>query len=781
MQLLTHYLLKTTFPVWILCVLLITHPMYAQKRPVAYVNPLIGSAPSQTPTARKHSEAGSELKGQIVPAIGQPHAMTTWTPQTQATETKCIAPYYYNDTKINGFRGTHWLNGSCVQDYGSLTIMPIAGTLALRPAERGSRFNHATETVTPAYYDVRLTDSDIRAEISAHTRAGLLQFTFGKGGESAILIEPNSDEGEGYVEIHPERNEIVGYNPVHRIYQGAGQSAGFSGYFVVQFDRPLVKVGTWTNYEAREGQRQAKGGGRREAVGAYVGWNLRPGEVVRVRVGTSFVDEAGARKNLESEINHWDLARVRQQTEAAWNAELSRMQARGSDTDKTLFYTALYHANLTPRIFSDVDGRYPGFAEDTTIRRAEGFTYYCDFSLWDTFRACQPLQNLLNPQRSGEMMQSLVKKAEQGGWMPIFPCWNSYTAAMIGDHAQSAVADAYVKGIRNFDVKTAYRYLRQNAFDVNKDPKSYESGKGRRALASYLQYNYIPLEDSVWQAFHKREQVSRTLEYAYDDFCLSQLAKALGHADDQQALTKRAMNYRNVLDPKTGYVRGRYANGNWVDRFNPFALRASFITEGSPAQYTYFVPQDVAGLIEGIGGRQRFVAKLDTLFEGGYYWHGNEPNNQIVYLYAYAGAPWQTQARVRQIVREEYSTGPGGLSGNEDGGQMSAWLAFSMAGIYPVCPGTPYYVLGSPSLDAVTINPPSGKPFRILARNNSEQNVYIQSATLNGKPFTRTYLSHDEILNGGELVLQMGPQPNKNWGSRPADAPPSLSQAGTRP
>ncbi|WP_338875644.1 GH92 family glycosyl hydrolase [Spirosoma sp. SC4-14] len=744
------------------------------KPPVAYVNPLIGSAPSQTPTARKHSEAGSELKGQISPAVGRPHAMTTWTPQTQATETKCIAPYYYNDPKISGFRGSHWLNGSCVQDYGSVTIMPVSGKLNWLPAERALPFDHKTETVTPAFYEVLLADANIRAQLSAHTRAGLLQFTFGNGGESSILVEPNSDEGEGFIEIHPERNEIVGYNPVHRIYQGSGQSAGFSGYFVVQFDRPFSTFGTWKNKEATSSSKQAKGTGKRELVGGFASWTLKPGEVVRVRVGTSFVSEAGARKNVRSELPDWNMARVRQQTETAWNTELGRMQITGREMDKTLFYTALYHANLTPRIFSDVDGAYPGFADDTEIHKAEGFDYYCDFSLWDTFRACQPLQNLLNPKRAGDMMQSLVKKAEQGGWMPIFPCWDSYTAAMIGDHAQSAIADAYIKGIRNFDVKTAYTYLRKNAFDPNSDPKSYEAGKGRRALTSYLKYNYIPLEDSVWQAFHKREQVSRTLEYAYDDFCLSQLAKALGHTSDADRLTQRARNYRNVLDPSTGYVRGRYTDGRWIAKFNPFALRSSFITEGSPAQYTFFVPQDIPGLARLVGGREQLVAKLDTLFNEGYYWHGNEPNNQIAYLYACVGAPYKTQARVRQLVRDEYDTSPGGLSGNEDGGQMSAWLVFSMIGLYPVCPGTPYYVLGSPTLDAVTIRTGAGKPFAIRAENNSPQNVYIQRATLNGKPFSRTYLTHSELLQGGTLVLTMGEQPNLNWGSQTADAMPAV-------
>lgn len=756
--------------------MLVAGPALAQPSFIRYVDTRIGTAPSGTPTAKRHSEAGSELKGQTVPAVGYPHAMTNWTPQTQATELKCIPPYYYNDPKISGFRGTHWMNGSCVQDYGSVTIMPWTGALKLKSAERGSSFSHDTETATPAYYSVQLTDYAVRAELSAHTRAGLLQFTYDREGDGGLLVDVNSDEGLGYVQVNPSRGEISGYNPVHRIYQGAGQPAGFSGYFVAQIDTPFSDYGTWQRDTPTAGSTVAQGRGAKEAIGAYLRWRLKPGQVVRVRVGTSFVSLEGARQNLKSEIDHWDLTKLRRQTETAWNRELGKLQAEGSESDKKLFYTALYRAQLTPRVFSDVTGAYPGFADDTTTHRATDFTYYCDFNLWDTFRAVHPLLNIVDPKRSGDMMQSLVKKAEQGGWMPIFPCWNQYTAAMIGDHGLSVVADAYQKGIRHFDVQTAYRFLRKNAFEVNTDAKSYANGLGRRALASELRYGYVPLEDSVWQAFHKREQVSRTLEYAYDDFCLGQLAGALGNTADADLLRKRAFAYRFVIDSATGWARGRYADGRWVATFNPFAQRISWITEGSPAQYTFFVPQDVAGLANRLGGRNRFVAKLDTLFNGGHYWHGNEPNNQIAYLYAYAGEPWKTQAHVRQIVRDEYTTDPGGLSGNEDGGQMSAWLVFSMAGLYPVCPGTSQYVLGSPTLNRITITPPAGKPFTIQAVNNADKNVYIQSAQLNGKPFTRTYLTHSELLQGGTLVLRMDNIPNPNWGNQPVDAPSSLTK-----
>lgn len=736
----------------ILFTLLLPFGSMAQKQPADYVNPLIGSAPSTTESAKKHSEAGSEMKGQIVPAIGMPQGMTSWTPQTRATELKCIPPFYYNDTKIQGFRGTHWMNGSCVQDYGSVTIMPMSGKLNVNTKDRGSDFDRKTETVKPSYYQVTLKKGNIKAEMTALSRAGFLQFTFGQNQENYIVIEPNSDEGEGFVEIHPEKNEIVGYNPVHRIYQGVGKPAGFSGYFVIQFDQAFTDFGVWKNNEITSKTTKAQGNGQRQAVGAYAQFG---NNLVKVRIGTSFTSLEGARKNLEGEINHWDFSKTRQASNNAWNKALGKIQVKGSEYDKTLFYSALYHAKLTPRVFSDIDGTYTGFADDDNIYQAKGFDYYEDYNLWDTYRAVHPLHTLLEPKVTADMMQSLVKKAEQGTWLPIFPCWNNYTAAMIGDHATAAIGDAYIKGIKGFDIKTAYQFMRKNAFEVNADQKSYEEGKGRRALASYLQYNYIPLEDSVWQAFHKREQVSRTLEYAYDDFVLAQVAQKLGEKADYETLMKRSKNYQNVIDPQTGYARGRYADGTWIKTFDPFAQRSSFITEGSPAQYTFYVPQDVNGLIKHIGGEKRFIEKLDTLFDQSYYWHGNEPNNQIVYLYPFANQAWKTQEKVRQIIREEYDITAGGMSGNEDGGQMSAWLVFSMMGYYPVCPGTPNYIIGSPTFEETTLNLPNGKTFKIIAKGNSTKTPYIQSATLNGKPFTQNFLTHQQIMAGGILDLKM--------------------------
>jgi len=745
-----------------------------QKTPVQYVETKIGTAPSTTESARFHSEAGSELKGQTIPAVGTPNGMTQWTPQTRSTETKCIAPYYYNDSTFQGFRGTHWLNGSCVQDYGSFTVMPMSGSLITNPESRATAFSHDKEEAAPDYYGVWLEAHKIRAEVTASARGAIMRFSFESGDESFIVIEPNSDEGQGFVEVFPEKGEIVGYNPVHRIYQGSGQPAGFSGYFVLKFDKKIVQFGTWREDTLTPMGRVITGKKKGEKVGAYLGFGEEK-QKVHVKIGTSFTSIEGARLNLEKELEKENFETVRKLAQKSWNKELGKVNVKGSEKDKVLFYSALYRTKLSPRLFSDVDGQYPSFAGGTPLQKADGFDYYCDFSMWDTFRAAMPLNMLLEPKKSGDMVQSLVKKAEQGGWMPIFPCWNHYTSAMIGDHVMPVVADAYVKNVRNFDAESAYKYLRKNAFEVNTNFKSYEEGKGRRALQSYLEYGYVPLEDSVWQAFHKREQVSRTLEYAYDDFCLSVLATGLGKEQDAAQLRKRALNYQHVIDPQTGYARGRYADGKWIGNFDPFEKRVSFITEGSPAQYTWFVPQDVAGLQKIMGGKAAFINKLDTLFEKGYYWHGNEPNHQIAYLYAFAGAPWKTQQWVRKTIRDEYDTGMGGLSGNEDGGQMSAWLVFSMAGLYPVTPGTPQYILGSPVFEEITINSGAGKKFRIEAKGVSGTAIFIQSATLNGQIFDRVFLTHDEIVKGGKLVLNMGEKPNKEWAAGTSGVPFSLS------
>lgn len=740
-----------------------------QRGLIQYVDPLVGTAASTTESARKHSEAGSELKGQTFPAVGVPHGMTHWTPQTRATENKCIAPYYYRDSLFQGFRGSHWLSGSCTQDYGSVTIMPVTGSLSTDATLRASSFTHAREISRPDYYAVYLDKYKINAEVTATCRAAMMRFTPDASGDMYIVMEPNSDEGEGFVEIHPDKNEIVGYNPAHRIYQGWGESAGFSGYFVIVLDTNIEAFGTWNGDSILNDRTSAKG--NKSNVGAFVKIRTKRNSPVRVKIGTSFTSIEGARKNLTAAIADWNFEAVQTSSAEHWNKALGKIEAvTASEEDKKLFYTALYHAELLPRVFNDEDGSYPQFGGSGEIATVQGQDYYDDFSMWDTYRTVHPLLTLVEPEASAHMVKSLLLKADQGGWLPIFPCWNNYTAAMIGDHGIAMMGDALMKGIAPTELERAYTVMRRNAFEPNADTASYKDGKGRRALTSYLQYGYIPLEDSVWDSFHKREQVSRTLEYAYDDFVLSQIAKKLGREEDYRNLMQRAGNYKNVIDPTTGYARGRHANGEWIEPFDPFAARTPYITEGTPAQYTWYVPQDVKGLIAIEGGNDRFIARLDTMFDQRYYWHGNEPGHQTVYLYNHAGAPWKTQSRIPGIIREEYSTGAGGLSGNEDGGQMSAWLVFSMMGLYPTCPGVPYYDIGTPLFDEINIHTGS-QTFTIKAENRSATHLYIQSATLNGKPFSKAYLLHEEIIKGGTLVLVMGSEPNKAWGRDVADIP----------
>ncbi|MEL7589140.1 MAG: GH92 family glycosyl hydrolase [Prolixibacteraceae bacterium] len=719
----------------ILSILFIPFAAFAQS-PFRYADPLIGTAPADTESALRHSEAGSELKGQTFPAVGRPFGMTQWTPETRPTEMKCISPYYYTDRLITGFRGSHWMSGSCTQDYGSVTVMPFStsriDTLKHHPV---SGFNHKNETATPAYYSVMLGTFHIQVELTGSVRSGIVRLAYSGYEDNYLQIRANSDEKEGKIWFDKDRNEIAGYNPVHRIYQGTGQPAGFSGYFVVRFDRPFEVLP-----QTVHPQQIVIGFGKEKTV--------------QVKIGTSFTGIEAARNNLEYELPGWDFDSVRKTSQAEWNRALGKVEVEGgSEEDKIKFYTALYHCFQLPRIASDADGSYPGFAQDSIVHKADDFVYYDDFSMWDTYRALHPLLTLLEPTRTRDMVKSLVAKARQGDWMPIFPAWGNYTAAMIGDHASAMISDAYIKGIRDFDTEMAWKYMRKNAF-VHPPDDEYRDGKGRRALSSYLQYGYIPLEDPVREAFHVNEQVSRTLEYAFDDFALAQFARHLNRKEDYAVLMKRSQNYRNVFDSQTGYVRGRHDDGRWAEPFDPLS-KASFICEGTPFQYTWYVPHDIPGLIGLMGGRAAFLKSLNTFFDNGHYWHGNETDQQAPYLFAMAGEPGKTQDWTRKIVNEEYGTGPGGLSGNEDAGQMSAWLVYTMIGFYPVCPATDQYVVGAPMFRKITIHLENGKKLILNAPETSVEKPYIQAFSRNGKTCRDYRLSHPEIMEGGIIDFLM--------------------------
>jgi len=747
-------------------------------------DPWVRAQGPHSPADAVHVMIGTAAEGQTFPATGVPFAMTQWTPQTREGEAKCVAPYYAADTRIQGFRGSHFLSGSCAQDYGSFTVMPLATVARLDAAGRSSAFSRQNEVAKPYLYRVDLDDSGIRAEITGTQRAGMMRFRFREGAKTGwVAMENNLRLGRGSVHVDVKRQEITGENPVYRIYAGAGQPAGFSGYVVVEFDRPFTVGGTWS------GSGGGSGAGRHEGSigqdvegspgGAFVRFELPADGTVQVRIGTSFTSLEEARKNLAAEIPGWEFDGTVARARKAWDDALSAVVVPEGAADRAVFYTALYHAMLLPRTFSDRSGTYPRFAGGGAVERADGFTYYCDYSIWDTFRAVHPLFALLDPDRDRDMVRSLIAKGEQGGFLPIFPAWNSYTTEMTGDYAGAILADAYVKGIRGFDAEGAYRLMRRNAMEEPSDPELYRQGRGRRALDSYLKYGYVPLEDHVPYAFHPDEQVSRTLDYAYNDFVAGVMASALGHADDAAEFARRAGNWRNVFDGE-GFARGRSADGSWVTPFDP-AEKASYVTESTPFVYSFFVLHDIPGLIDRVGGRKAFVARLDELFARKLYDHGNEPSHHIAYLYDDAGAAWKTQQRVHEIVATRYKDAPDGLPGNDDAGQMSAWYVFSALGFYPVTPGTARYSIGTPRFDAVTVRLGEGRTLRILAPGAEAGRFYVKSVRLNGRVLDRTYLLHSEIAAGGELVFEMSDQPATGQaGADVAGSSPEPAEGTTR-
>ncbi len=745
------------------------------------INTMVGTAQANTLTAGMFGK-GSEEHGQTLPAVLVPNGQNFWTPQTQDTEQKCIAPYYYKDTELQGFRNSHWIVGGCTQDYGSFIVSTLGEKLRLIPSERATPFTHEDEVSHPNYYAVKLKKEHLTTELTAKSHAALFRVTPDKDQLVHIVINPNSDEKQGYIEVDTLRHLVYGYNPVHRIYQGWGEKAGFSGHFVFKYYHELVSYG----------------------VKGDCAWLTFRGKVNSPMVfaaASSFTSKENALDNLNRELpivedgeepDFGDMVREATQT---WVERLHTIDVECKDTAKVnQFYGALYRASFLPHEMSDVNGDYPQFANGATkhldylslrtVNVASSLTTlhsslpktYGDFSMWDIYRAELPLYNIITPTMSGDMMQSLVNMYKEGGWMPIFPCWNSYTAAMIGDHAGAALADAYIKGVRNFDVKTAYEGMRKNAFESPRSFTEYKDGMGRRALASYLKYGYIPMEDSVKEAFHTNEQTSRTLEYAYDDFVVAQLAKSLAESAaevkqkaslqaDYAALMKRSENWRNVINPTTGWADGRHKNGKWEGNLD-LVHRKSYITEGATCHYTWYVPQNPIGLFEvinksvdksskSLSGNQEVVARLDKMFDEGLYWHGNEPCHQVAYLYDAAGVPEKTQERVHHILNTEYNDTPGGLSGNDDAGQMSAWYVFSSIGFYPVCPGTPYYYIGTPSFDKVTFNLENGKQFVLSSNRHSQDDYLVRSITLDGKPYGDYRLSHQQLLRGGELHFEM--------------------------
>ena len=686
---------------------------FEHLRQLCALNTMVGTAPANTKTAGLFGK-GSEEHGQTLPAVLVPNGQNFWTPQTRDTEQKCIAPYYYTDSLFQGIRNSHWIVGGCTQDYGSFTLAVLSGQLRLKPEQRATPFSHQQEISHPHYYAVRLPKEHLKIEMTGSSHAAIFRITPEQDGPVHIVLNHNSDEKVGYLQIDPQTKTIYGRNPVHRIYQGWGEQAGFDGHYLLKAYDEIKDCGVdslcaWFTFEGK----------------AY--------QPIILKAATSFTNQQGAEKNFTAEVEAFDFETIMAQTAQQWIDRLHTIDVEDSNTARiNQFYGALYRCSFLPREMSDVDGAYPKFADGSIQHPSPAThhpTYYGDFSMWDTYRALHPLYTLIAPDKTADMMQSLVTMYTEGGWLPIFPCWNSYTAAMIGDHCSAVLADAYIKGIRNFDYEKAYEAMRKNAFETPANFNDYKNGMGRRALTSYLKYGYIPLEDGVKEAFHQDEQTSRTLEYAFDDFAVAQLAKALGKEQDYKELMRRSENWRNVINPKTGYCDGRHQNGKFENNTD-FIHRKSYITEGATCHYTWYVPQNVEGLIDVLGGKEKFEAKLDSLFSEGRYWHGNEPCHQIAWLYDFIDKREKTIERVAHILDTEYNDTPGGLSGNDDAGQMSAWYVFGSIGFYPVCPATDRYMLAAPRFQKVTLNMEKGRKFTI---------------TPNSLPLNRNYITQDEI------------------------------------
>jgi predicted alpha-1,2-mannosidase len=737
---------------------------------INYVNPFIG-------TKWGHISPGSTL----------PFARTAWHPVRAVQASGICIPYRFGDNTFAGFRGSHFPSGAVMSDYACVTIMPVSGPLRFGPA-RASGFCHRTgENASPGYYAVTLADYDIRAEVTSTMRAGIMRFTFNRAGVAHILVDAH--ERLAHVNVLPGKNRIVGFSTdslwLHPI----------RGYFVVEFSRSFTEFGTW-----RMGNIPYPGTDNRTAPspGAWASFTVTAGETITVRASISFISIEQAIANLRSEIPDWDFKRVRRDAESIWENALGMIRVASENTyKKTIFYSALYRALLLPRVFSE-NGRYWSVFDRRvhTVARPGG-EFYNDFSMWDTFRAQHPLLILLVPGRVADMMQSLVDMFLQGGWIPKWPN-PGYTNIMIGTHADSMITEAFLKGVTGFDVENAYRGMLRHALD----PLTPPYFEGRQGLSYYKRYGFVPANVGIL------ESASITMESAFNDWCVAQLARALGRDNEYRLFMRRAHNWRNVIDNRVGFVHGRNRDGSWVlpldgwGRFDPGGYYPWMChpLEGNPWQYTWFVPHDVWGLRYLIDGAQHnprfpgdFTTKLENLFRSSwedelfaenrytghgierYYWHGNQPSQHVAYLFAFAGKPWRTQYWVNHVLKTRHRVAPFGLVGNDDAGQTSAWYIFSAMGFYPVNPASLTYVIGRPLFDKVEIRLGNGNIFVIESRNVSPENMFIQSATLDGRPLNKPWFDHRRLADGGTLTFTMGRTPNKSWGRHPSQAPPSMT------
>lgn len=695
-----------------------------------YVNPFIGAADN----------------GHTFPGACRPFGMIQTSPVTGAVGWRYCSEYVYEDSIIWGFTQTH-LNGTGCMDLGDVLVMPVTGKRQRQWNEYRSGFSKETEKATLGYYSVTLDEPDVTAELTATTHTALHRYTFHKADSASLLIDLQHgpawrDEQYhsqvSFCETNWENDSTLTGHVINKVWVNQVY------YFAMKFNRPVIASSELPMAATEKGKR------------IIATFDMKPEDQLLMKVALSTTGVEGAKANLTAELNGWDFEGVRQAAKNEWNSYLSRIDVEGTTDEKTNFYTSFYHALIQPNEISDIDGKYRNAKDE--IVQATGDKFYSTFSTWDTYRAAHPFYTLMVPERVDGFVNSLVDQCETIGYLPIWGLWGGETFTMIANHSVPIIAEAYAKGFRGFDAERAFNAIKQTQTVSHPLKSNWEN---------YTKYGYFPTD------LTEAESVSSTLESVYDDYAAADMAKRMGKEEEAAYFAKRADYYKNLFDPSTKFMRPKKADGTWKSPFNPSQVGHSEsiggdYTEGNAWQYTWHVQHDVPGLIALFGGEEAFLQKLDSVFTVklettqadvtgliGQYAHGNEPSHHVAYLYTLAGRPERTQELIRQIFDTQYLPKPNGLCGNDDCGQMSAWYMFSAMGFYPVNPVSGEYVFGAPQFPKFTLHLADGKTFTILAEGLSEEHKYIDSITLNGKPYTKNYITHEDILKGGTLVYKM--------------------------
>lgn len=733
---------------------------------VDYVNPLMGTDSDY-----------SLSNGNTYPVIATPWAMNFWTPMTSKMGDGW--GYKYDDNKIRGIKQTHqpspWIN-----DYAAFSLMAVTGDLKFQEDERESWFSHKAEIAKPYYYSVYLADYDVLAEVAPTERAAQFKFTFPEANKSYIMLDAFFKGS--MVKIIPEQRKIIGYSRNN----SGGVPENFHNYFVAEFDKDFEINHTWTDgWKLIENSISSTG----KHVGAIIGFKTKKGEVVHVKIASSFISPEQAQLNLSREIGSDSFEQTKEKAKQTWEKELSRIEVEDDNVDNLrTFYSSLYRVLLFPRKFYEFDKSNNVVHYSPYNGKVNPGYMFTDNGFWDTFRAVFPFFNMMYPELNSHIMDGLANTYKESGWLPE---WASpgHRDCMVGSNSAPIIADAFLKGSKNKDAELLLEAMLKNATVEEGRPVS---SVGRAGLSYYNSLGYVPYNVGV------NENVARTLEYAYADFTIAKMAQKLGKTSIADTYLKKSLNYKNVFDTSTNLMRGKNKEGDFQSPFNPLKWGDAF-TEGNSLHYTWSVFHDVQGLMDLMGGKEKFASKLDEVFQMpptfdnsyygqtiheiremqvanmGNYAHGNQPIQHMIYLYNYANQPYKAQSRIREVLTKLYAATPDGYCGDEDNGQTSAWYVFSSLGFYPVTPGVNQYVIGSPLFKKATIHLENGNTFEIGAKNNSKSNFYIQSASLNGKGYFNSFLNFDDIQKGGKLEFNLGDTPNKDWGSKPENVPYSLS------